>query len=163
MIESKKIQFKKPIRWVFQFQILIHWQNKVIDLINSTIKTLKFKLKIFIHFHTQVVQQVLQKAQCFPIEISLLFYLHLQIMMFDFMKVMFIYHFYPYHMYLRELLQLVMYLQDPMLCTFYKYFRFYAGDMLKLKADCQLVRPTVFIAVPRIFNRIVDKVREQFK
>ena len=33
--------------------------------------------------------------------------------------------------------------------------------MLKLKDDCKLVKPTVFIAVPRIFNKIVDKVRDQ--
>lgn len=43
------------------------------------------------------------------------------------------------------------------------YLRFYAGDMLKLKDDCKLVRPTIFIAVPRIFNRIVDKIQDQFK
>lgn len=42
-------------------------------------------------------------------------------------------------------------------------FRYYAGDMLKLKDDCKLVRPTVFIAVPRIYNRIVDKIQDQFK
>jgi len=34
--------------------------------------------------------------------------------------------------------------------------------MLKLKDDCKMVRPTIFIAVPRIFNRIVDKVKDQF-
>lgn len=34
--------------------------------------------------------------------------------------------------------------------------------MLKLKDDCQLVKPTIFIAVPRIFNKIVDKIRDQF-
>jgi len=40
---------------------------------------------------------------------------------------------------------------------------FYAGDMLKLKDDCKLVRPTIFIAVPRIFNRIVEKIQDQFR
>jgi long-chain acyl-CoA synthetase len=34
--------------------------------------------------------------------------------------------------------------------------------MLKLKDDCKLVKPTVFIAVPRIYNKIVDKVKDQF-
>ena len=34
--------------------------------------------------------------------------------------------------------------------------------MLKIKDDCQIVKPTVFIAVPRIFNRIVEKVEEGF-
>ncbi len=34
--------------------------------------------------------------------------------------------------------------------------------MLKLKDDCKLVRPTLFVGVPRIFNRIVEKVKAQF-
>jgi len=34
--------------------------------------------------------------------------------------------------------------------------------MLKLKDDCKLVRPTLFVGVPRIFNRIVEKVKDQF-
>jgi len=35
------------------------------------------------------------------------------------------------------------------------YLRFYNGDILKLKDDCQVVKPTVFCAVPRLFNRII--------
>jgi len=34
----------------------------------------------------------------------------------------------------------------------------YGGDINKIKEDCQLVRPTLFCAVPRLFNRIVEKV-----
>ena len=41
-------------------------------------------------------------------------------------------------------------------------FRFYSGDMLKIKLDCQVAKPTVFVAVPRLFNKIVEKVEEGF-
>lgn len=34
--------------------------------------------------------------------------------------------------------------------------------MLKLKDDCQFVRPTVLVSVPRIFNRIAEAVKAKF-
>lgn len=34
--------------------------------------------------------------------------------------------------------------------------------MLKLKEDCQAVEVTFFISVPRIFNRIVEGVKNKF-
>ena len=46
---------------------------------------------------------------------------------------------------------------------FFFYFRIYGGDVNKIKEDCQLVKPTIFCAVPRLFNRIVEKVEEGFE
>jgi long-subunit acyl-CoA synthetase (AMP-forming) len=34
--------------------------------------------------------------------------------------------------------------------------------MLKLKDDCQIAKPTVFVGVPRIFNKIVESVEAKF-
>lgn len=129
----------------------------------SIIKTLKYKLKIFIHFLTPVEQQVHQKELCFRIKTSLLFYLHFIIMTLNFSIMMFIFLSYPCLMFSNESSSLVLYVTVLRLCKFSLNFRFYAGDMLKLKDDCKLVRPTIFIAVPRIFNRIVDKIQDQFK
>lgn len=39
---------------------------------------------------------------------------------------------------------------------------FYAGDTLKLKDDLALLRPTVFMSVPRLFNKMCDKIKENF-
>lgn len=35
---------------------------------------------------------------------------------------------------------------------------FYSGDPLKLIDDMQVLKPTIFISVPRLFNRIYDKI-----
>jgi long-chain acyl-CoA synthetase len=40
---------------------------------------------------------------------------------------------------------------------------FYQGDQLKLLEDLAALQPTVFISVPRLFNRIYDKVQEGVK
>ena len=37
---------------------------------------------------------------------------------------------------------------------------FFGGDIKLLVKDIQVVRPTLFISVPRLLNRIYDKVRE---
>ena len=37
-----------------------------------------------------------------------------------------------------------------------------SGNNLKLKDDCQIIRPTLFISVPRIYNRIVDAIKTKF-
>ena len=36
---------------------------------------------------------------------------------------------------------------------------FYSGDVLRLLEDIAVLRPTVFPSVPRLWNRIYDKVR----
>lgn len=38
------------------------------------------------------------------------------------------------------------------------FIAFYNGDMTKIKDDARKIQPTIFIAVPRLFNKIVDKV-----
>lgn len=40
---------------------------------------------------------------------------------------------------------------------------FYHGDMLKLKDDMQILKPTIFLTVPRILNRIHDGIKKQFE
>ncbi len=35
---------------------------------------------------------------------------------------------------------------------------YYGGDVLKLTDDCMVLRPTFFPSVPRIYNRIYDKI-----
>ena len=36
---------------------------------------------------------------------------------------------------------------------------FFQGDVKKLVGDIQELRPTLFVSVPRLLNRIYDKVR----
>ena len=38
---------------------------------------------------------------------------------------------------------------------------FFGGDIKQLVKDIQAVRPTIFVSVPRLLNRIYDKVRER--
>jgi len=38
-------------------------------------------------------------------------------------------------------------------------YGFYSGDVLKLMDDIANLRPTIFVAVPRIYNRIYDKIK----
>jgi long-chain acyl-CoA synthetase len=40
---------------------------------------------------------------------------------------------------------------------------FYSGDPLKLLDDMQVLKPTIFCSVPRLFNRIYDKVMSGVK
>lgn len=37
---------------------------------------------------------------------------------------------------------------------------FYAGDHLKLKEDMQVLKPTLFPSVPRLFNRIYGEIKK---
>ena len=34
--------------------------------------------------------------------------------------------------------------------------------MLKIKDDMEFIKPTIFVAVPRLFNRIVENVQKKF-
>ena len=36
------------------------------------------------------------------------------------------------------------------------------GDVLKVKDDLAFIKPTIFVAVPRLFNRIVESVQKKF-
>jgi len=38
---------------------------------------------------------------------------------------------------------------------------YYAGDVNKLTDDCQVLKPTLFPSVPRLFNRIFDKINSR--
>jgi long-chain acyl-CoA synthetase len=40
---------------------------------------------------------------------------------------------------------------------------YYSGDPLKLLEDLQVLRPTIFPSVPRLFNRIYDKIKGGLK
>jgi len=44
-------------------------------------------------------------------------------------------------------------------CHFGAAIGFYAGDVAALLDDVQALRPTIFCSVPRLWNRIYDKVR----
>lgn len=39
---------------------------------------------------------------------------------------------------------------------------FYQGDILKLHDDLALLKPTIFISVPRLYNRFYDLINQQF-
>jgi long-chain acyl-CoA synthetase len=39
---------------------------------------------------------------------------------------------------------------------------FFSGDILKVRDDAAVVKPTVFVAVPRLYNRIVEGVEKKF-
>lgn len=36
---------------------------------------------------------------------------------------------------------------------------FFAGNVLKLAEDMQVLKPTFFISVPRLFNKFYDKIK----
>lgn len=40
--------------------------------------------------------------------------------------------------------------------VYFSLCRFYNGDIMKFKDDMAFIKPTLFVAVPRILNRIVD-------
>ena len=48
------------------------------------------------------------------------------------------------------------------LCKYFIYYRFFGGDITKVKDDAALVKPTIFVGVPRLFNRIVENVQKAF-
>lgn len=49
-------------------------------------------------------------------------------------------------------------------CVWYNFslFSFYCGDVQRIKEDIELVRPTVFASVPRIYNRLYDGIKRKF-
>jgi long-chain acyl-CoA synthetase len=40
---------------------------------------------------------------------------------------------------------------------------FYGGDVMKIKEDMQLLKPTLFVSVPRLFNKFYDLIRQRFR
>lgn len=36
---------------------------------------------------------------------------------------------------------------------------FYGGDVMKLKDDLAVLRPTIFVSVPRLYNRFYDAIK----
>ena len=40
---------------------------------------------------------------------------------------------------------------------------FYSGDTQKLKDDLAKVKPTIFVSVPRLFNRMYDVIKEKME
>lgn len=42
------------------------------------------------------------------------------------------------------------------------FVAFYSGDILKFKDDVAFIKPTIFVAVPRLYNRIVENVEKTF-
>lgn len=38
---------------------------------------------------------------------------------------------------------------------------YYSGDVQKIKDDLALVRPTVFVSVPRLFSRFYDAIKKK--
>ena len=37
------------------------------------------------------------------------------------------------------------------------------GDVMKLKDDCQAIKPTILLSVPRLYNKIVESVKGKFE
>lgn len=38
---------------------------------------------------------------------------------------------------------------------------YYSGDVQKIKDDLALVKPTVFVSVPRLFSRFYDAIKKK--
>lgn len=36
---------------------------------------------------------------------------------------------------------------------------FYGGDMLKIKDDLAVLKPTIFVSVPRLYNKFYDRIK----
>lgn len=68
------------------------------------------------------------------------------------------YHFYHYLIFYKDVYFWPYFKLVVSWRNFIKYYRFYNGDILKFKDDMAFVKPTLFIAVPRILNRIVEQV-----
>jgi len=39
---------------------------------------------------------------------------------------------------------------------------YYSGDVQKIKDDLALVKPTIFVSVPRLFSRFFDTIKKKF-
>ncbi len=115
------------------FWIFLHSFKKVINSHKLTTKTSKYKLKIFTLFHTQVAPLDHQKVQCYHTKISMRFYSLLSIMTRILYKVMFIYHFYLYLMYLKEWQRLGMSLQGLTLCIYLFNIQILCRRYVKIK------------------------------
>lgn len=48
-------------------------------------------------------------------------------------------------------------------CVKLHWFRFYSGDIANFKDDLAFVKPTLFVAVPRIYNKIVEGIKGKFE
>ena len=40
---------------------------------------------------------------------------------------------------------------------------YYSGDVAKIKDDLALIKPTLFVSVPRLFSRFYDVLQAKFK
>lgn len=40
---------------------------------------------------------------------------------------------------------------------------FFSGDVMKLKDDLAVLKPTIFVSVPRLFNRFYDGMQAKIK
>lgn len=38
---------------------------------------------------------------------------------------------------------------------------FFRGDVLKLKDDIAILRPTIFVSVPRLYNKFCDGIKQK--
>ena len=58
------------------------------------------------------------------------------------------------HILERELLYTMLYVGGTVV--------YYSGDTQKIKDDLALVRPTIFVSVPRLFSRFYDAIQKKF-
>lgn len=58
------------------------------------------------------------------------------------------------HVLERELLYVILYAGGAIV--------YYSGDVQKIKDDLALVKPTVFVSVPRLFSRFYDAIKKKF-
>ena len=77
-------------------------------------------------------------------------------------KMMYIYLSYHYRILLKDRFVLHFIILVVLLCKYSIYYRFFGGDITKVKDDAALVKPTIFVGVPRLFNRIVEGVQKVF-
>ena len=41
--------------------------------------------------------------------------------------------------------------------------RFFRGDILKVKEDIAILKPTIFISVPRLYNKFYDGIKQKIE
>lgn len=58
------------------------------------------------------------------------------------------------HVLERELLYVILYAGGAIV--------YYSGDVQKIKDDLALVKPTVFVSVPRLYSRFYDAIKKKF-
>lgn len=58
------------------------------------------------------------------------------------------------HILERELLYVLLYVGGTIV--------YFSGDTQKIKEDLALVRPTIFVSVPRLFSRFYDAIKKKF-